>query len=393
MASDQSLSMHGIRFAPSQVLGGVRLVPLIRESIRQDLRLCQRVYDADLALVEVDSRTDYLAYIPHGLVANWTTDGSAVFGTQMGRVGAGTTKKARDAEPLGRWTTAIGLKKMVRREKGRQLRFLPLHVAMEGLLALHFGGPSIAWSEYSRDALRWGLSPRIETAYGGDSIVGLEDALRLFEIHENQVGVLVFVGESLASAFVVPHPKDYVQLHSTLLSDFYGELIWQYGIHAAETIILPEELCVEDINSIQDLRRELNSLRARWDALGRDMAPGLLNATYEASTAYRFTPFTLRRFMGDLNPKAENHIGETIYADDGELMYMKTYLLSAAQCRRAFLLKQLASNHWSLEQCSEALGCTKTDLILRLEKAGFGYLLHPHVLDAAHAAQSKRSGQ
>jgi hypothetical protein len=51
--------------------------------------------------------------------------------------------------------------------------------------------------------------------------------LRVFEIHEGQCGVLVFVADHLASAFVVPHPEDYRLLHRTLIEDFYGELIFQ----------------------------------------------------------------------------------------------------------------------------------------------------------------------
>jgi hypothetical protein len=52
----------------------------------------------------------------------------------------------------------------------------------------------------------------------------------VFEICDRQVGVLLFVAESLASAFVVPTPEDYRQLHTSLLEDFYGELLYQYSL-------------------------------------------------------------------------------------------------------------------------------------------------------------------
>ena len=39
-------------------------------------------------------------------------------------------------------------------------------VALEGYLALHFGGPSVAWSEYSREALRRGLTTVVQPTMG-----------------------------------------------------------------------------------------------------------------------------------------------------------------------------------------------------------------------------------
>lgn len=91
------------------------------------------------------------------------------------------------------------LHRMAKREQKNALRLLPLHLAMEGFLGMFFNGPSIAWSEYSRQALSQGLSSRVEWSIAGRGIQKLEDALRLFEIHENQVGVLLFVSEVLAS--------------------------------------------------------------------------------------------------------------------------------------------------------------------------------------------------
>lgn len=55
----------------------------------------------------------------------------------------------------------------------------------------------------------------------------------------------------------------------------------------------------------------------------------------------------------------------------------------------AYLLSQLAGHDWNLEQCAESLGCRKNELVLRLKNAGFGYLLHQHVLDAARAKERK----
>ncbi|PQO26575.1 ARPP-2 domain-containing protein [Blastopirellula marina] len=385
MTINTRIRLSGLVTAPPQVLGGVRLVPLIRNTIREDLRLSRRAYDEDVAIVELDRRTAYVGYIPHGLVANWTDDGGAVYGSQLTK-----GKEASDGKTFGNFITARGMKKMARREGKRQLRFLPLHVAMEGLLSLHFGGPDMAWSEYSRQAMRSGLSPRSETVISGYQVAGLEDALRLFEIHDQQVGVLVFVADTLASAFVVSHPADYAELHATLLTDFYGELIWRYGIYATENVIHPEPIAAAAVSSLQDLRRQVEQLRQRWTELGESMAPGLLDADVDPKQVYRFKPFTLEQFITDLDPKSENHIGEMIYADDGTLQYLKSYRLSASQTRRAYLLKQLAAAEWNLDRCAESLGCRTNQLYLRLENAGFGYLLHQHVLDGAKAQERRR---
>lgn len=381
-----SIPLKGLTMAPPQVLGGIRLVPLLRDELREDLRLAKREYDEDLGIVKLDKTAAYYSYIPHALVATWSNDDSpaAAFGTNIAphRQPKKKDGKVRD---LG-FVTARVLPRMRRREDKNRLRFLPMHVAMEGFLALHFGGPNIAWEEYSRSALRDGLSPRVETAVPARWIVGLEDALRVFEIHSSQVGTLVFVADSLASAFVVPHPDDYRALHDTLLTDFYGELLLHYGLYATENVYHPDPIDPDKVSSISDLRDELSRLRGDWSGLHKLMATDLFDRPVRAEQVYSMGPFQMRRFMTELDPRTENHIGEVILRSDGTLEYMKTFRLSAAQCRRAYLLKQLADSMWNLEGCAEKLNCAKNQLTLRMEKAGFGYLLHQHVLDAARSA-------
>ena len=380
MKALESISLRGLTVAPPQVWGGIRLVPLLRNHVRADLRLAARKYAEDGTLVALEGEPlapglKYYSYIPQGLVLAWSRDGSdAVFETQL------------DASDGKRLRTGAGVvrvaQRMVRREAANQLRLLPLHLAMEGFPALHFGGPDIAWSEYSREALSHGLDPRSERSVSGAGIFGLEDALRVFELHERQVGVLVFVSDALASAFVVPHPDDYRKLHRSLLSDFYGELLFYYGLHASEARL---ETQIDDarVSSLTDLRRELGVMREHWSDFQRHMAAGLLAEKLRSQRVYRAGPFGLERFTTQLNPAEENHIGEVISRDDGELEYLKTYRLSAAQTRRAYLLSQLASHHWNLDATAAAFKQSKDELILRLEKAGFGYLIKPHVLDAA----------
>jgi hypothetical protein len=102
---------------------------------------------------------------------------------------------------------------------------------------------------------------------------------------------------------------------------------------------------------------------------------------------YTAGPFSLQRFITDLHLKDENHIGEAIVRDNGELEYLKTYRLSAAQTRRVYLLSQLAACGWQLDRAAERLGNTREDFVLRLEKAGFGYLLNNQLLERARKYQ------
>jgi hypothetical protein len=281
------------------------------------------------------------------------------------------------------------LHRMAKREaRANRLRFLPLHLAMEGFLALHFGGPDIAWTEYSRRALRDGLSPRCETSVAGRALPGFEDALRVFEMHENQVGVLVFVAEALASAFVTPTPEDYRALHKSLLEDFYSELIYQYGLLYPTTNLGEAPIDATTIHNLADLRTAVARRRADWGAFHGFQAGDLLapRPLQNVQIVYTAGPFTLLRFLTDLDPARENHIGEAIVrTGTGQMEYLKTYRLSAAQTRRAYLLGQLAAHDWRLDDTARALRTTRDELVLRLEKAGFGYLLIPEVLQGAQA--------
>ena len=378
----QTISLKGLTLAPSQVLGGVRLAPVIRKQVREDLRLTRRPYHEDVAAVQLDQKTAYYSYIPHAFIADWSNDGSpaVAYGTQIGRLQKRQKNSDGRVHDLG-FMTARVMKKMRKREDRNRLRFLPMDLSLEGFLSLHFGGPDVIWEEYSRAAIRDGLSPRCEMSAPGRWIKGLEDALRVFEIHENQVGSLVFVGDALASAFIVPHPDDYRDLHETLLTDDYGELLYFYGLYAQENLLHPADIDANLVASLEDLRREVNCVRHDWSTLHTLMSDNLLDCPVHNEMVYKMGPFQLQRFMTELNPKAENHIGEAIVRKNGTLEYLKSYRLSAAQCRRAYLLMQLADSNWSIEACAEKLSYTTHELIYRLEKAGFGHLFHQHVHD------------
>ncbi|MGW6494258.1 ARPP-2 domain-containing protein [Nonomuraea angiospora] len=371
--------LTGLDTRPAQTWGGLRLVPLVRREPIEDLRLHAKVYGDELSMVHLPDRTVYTAYVPHAFVASWTGDGTpaAAYGTQLG-------------QPL-RHMCIRTRRRMARRVDKNRLRFLPLHLAVEGYLALHFGGPVVAWEEWSRQALAHGLSPRSEEAYAGAEVRGLEDALKIFEIHPGQCGLLLYAGDTLASAFVVPHPEDYRALHPTLVRDMYGELIHDYALfHPARDF--PAVIDESAVASLADLRAK--AVRAERDWAGFHdsvMAAGLLRAPARVEEVYRMGRFTLSRFLPAFERKSENHIGEMISDADGRTAYLKTFRLSEAQVRRGHLLSTLAEHDWSLPAAAEGLRVSAAELGLRLERAGFGHLLRQDVLDGYRKALSERS--
>jgi hypothetical protein len=379
----RSLSLKGLELAPSQVFGGVRLVPLLRGEVRGDLRLALRRYDEDLCAVSLGGRpgsaraTVYTSYVPHALVVSWA-DGEKPAASYGGRLFKSDGRRLDFGSVSVRLAT-----RMVRREAPRQLRLLPLHLAMEGFLSLHFGGPDVAWREYSRHALSRGLDPRSERVVPGQAVPGLEDALRVFEIHPRQCGALVFVADALASAFVVSHPEDYRALHHSLVEDCYGELVGQYGLIYRSVGSIEAPLAEGPFESISELREALARMRREQADCQRLMADELFARPLDSSSVYELGDFTLQRFMTDLDPDHPNHIGECITRADGSVEYLKSYRLSAGKARRAYLLKKLAESGWDLDRAATAFATDRHELMLRLEKAGFGYLLREDVLALA----------
>ncbi|QJX01016.1 ARPP-2 domain-containing protein [Frigoriglobus tundricola] len=370
--------LNDLILAPSQVCGAFRLVPLLRPTFRTDLRL--GLSKESGYAVRLPGAV-YTSYIPHALVLEWADSSAPVasLGAQLNKV------RTQSAVPAGVFH------RMAKRQDGRRLRFLPLHLAMEGLLALHFGGPTVQWGYFSREAISRGMSPRVERSVAGWALEGFDEALRVFEIHEGQVGVLVFVADALATAFVTPHPDDYRALHDSLLQDFFGELIWQYAVMYPSLPPCDFPARPESIRTLTDLRAAVELMRQEWAAFGRTASIGLLDVPVTAETVYEAGPFRLERFIGSLNPSDENHIGERIVAPDGSLQYLKTYRLSAAQTRRAYLLKQLADHDWNLESIAKKYNLTTNDVLLQYERNGYGWLFHQHVTDAARAYCRKKS--
>ncbi len=433
------LELRGLHSAPPQTMGAVRIVPLVRtrflaapaggapgssaadgvamdpatsaanapgaalrpgasagpaSNASQDLRIAAREYGDSLAVVELGSHAPteaglkypkgtgspggslaYVSFVPHGLIVSYTSDGSPVaaqgasFGPSM------ETRKGRFVRLMHRMA-----KPEPREGATSRLRILPLHLAMEGFLALHFNGPDILWSEYSQHALRRGLDPRSERAVRGTWLPGLEEALRTFEILPAQVGVLVFVADALACAFVVPHPDDYRRLHASLLDDFFGELLRDYAILYPQAPPAVAALDGNGVRTLAELGERVARVRADWRAYTDLLAGGLFDRDVRVERVRDMGPFCLERFVPVFDPDLECHLGERIVRADGTLEYLKTFRLSAAQIRRAYLLEQLSAAAWNLEEAAVALRTTVTGLAQRLVTAGFGYLLKPAVL-------------
>ncbi|KAA2257539.1 hypothetical protein F0L68_24895 [Solihabitans fulvus] len=376
--------LTGLTAGPAQAWGAVRLVPLLRAEPITDLRLHARLHPNELSVVDVSGAT-YTALVPHSFVADWTSDGkpAAAYGTQLVPPGRGAG-----------CPDCVNLRfrrRMARREDRNRLRFLPLHLALEGYLALHFGGPGIAWEEWSAKAVAHGLSPREETVYAGADLAGLDDALRVFEIHPDQCGMVLYAADALAAAFVVPHPDDYRLLHPTLLLDMYSELLYQYTqLYPA----VPDfRVRVDDtrITDVAGLRAELAEAAQEWRSFHHLMADGLLDAQgLRTREVYRMGRFTLSRFLPSFDPDVENHIGETVTDESGVLAYLKTFRLSTAQVRRGHLLSTLAEHDWHLDASAAALGTTRDELVRRLDRAGFGHLLREDIIAANRARHRRR---
>lgn len=356
------LSLSGLQTRPGQVWGGVRLVPLVRDEPIESLRLHPAGYPEPY-----ESDWDCCVYEPHGLTAEWTADGGPVpaLGTAL-RMPAATVRRSR--------------KPPTKLERRTRVRFVPHQVALDAFLPLTFRGPGIAWAEWSRHAFDRALPRLKENRVAGRDVVGLADALRIFEIHPGQCGVLVYVADALAGALVTPHPDDYRALHPTLIEDAYGELIWRYAHLYPEARDFTVHFGA--VVSLADLRAQADAAKAEWARFhDSTMAGGLLDAEYAFTETYRMTDYTLWRFRPTFESHRESHVGEAITHEDGRLAYLHSFRLSETQIRRGRLLKELSEQDWHLEDTAAAMGLAVPALAARIDAAGYGGLLRQDVMD------------
>lgn len=369
------LELTGLTPAPSQVCGAFRLVPLLRDAPCDDVRLSHWAVDPDVAAVPLPGGDTYVAFVPHGLRLSW---GTAV-GTQV------------SAKDEAKWRHASSIGRLRQKDGKNALRLLPLHLAMEALLAVSFAPPAFGWAELSDFFQRFGLGYRQESSVCGEWVPGFEDALRTFEIHPGQVGSLVFTADTLMSAFVVPRAEDYRRLHPAMLEDFYGDLMYQYAVMYPRTgTVQAVARWEESPTSIAGLRAGVARMRDEWAGFTRSTMLGdWADRPLRSEVSYRVAGMKLERFITRLDPALANHLGERLVRPDGELLYLNTMRLSASQSKRVHLLMSLSDHQWHLESAAEALKTDVPSLIARIEARGFGYLINHNLREQAAKARRR----
>ncbi len=375
---------QGLRAASSQVWQGIRLVPLIDPQPVTDLRLFRHKTEADLGIVSVEDDLAYYAYLPHSYILNWTPAGDpeALSGTQMMKQGGGKDTGKHDGK---RWKAApvMQFERMAKKLDTQHLRFLPQHLGIEGYLHQFFNAPGIDWRDtYRRSAISEGLLPREACVLSGYALEGLETALRIFELHPGQVGLLVFVADALAMICLYPHPSDYAFLHRSLIGDLFAELFWYYSRLDYAVQPLKSE-GKSQAQNWQELKAELQALRGEISDFQTWMAAGLLEIPIETQAVQDLGPYQLLRFVSQLAPNQtqEGHMGELILSQSGKCVYFKSCRLSEAQIQTAWLLQSLEKQLWHLGNTAQALNLSYDQLVLKLLKYDLGRLLKPQIID------------
>jgi len=374
-------TLDHLQLAPGQVWGNLRLVPIVRTGPPSGLRLHRSVYPEAIRAVQVEHRADiwYGSYIPHGYVLDWAS--------QSPQAQVGSQLVISEKKPTGAPVQALA--RMAKRQSAHRLRFLPLHLAVEGFLALHFHAPTLLWPEYSGKVRAQGLSPRIEIAFSGEWLPGLDRALRLFELHPAQVGMMLFVADALAAVSLFPNPEDYRLLHGDLLQALYAELIVHYALCYPYAVSPLQAKHAENVTELADLRRVVADMRGDLHAFQHWMGQGVWSQAWQRQTVYQAGPAQLERFITPLDSDQEGHIGELIQVA-GRLEYLNTFRLSTDQLIRARWLNDLAAHQWHLERTFASLGLTFDQGVRRLEKAGLGELIRRPLRDQVAARQRRQ---
>jgi hypothetical protein len=317
----------------------------------------------------------YVSVIPHAFIVRVSDDGMfiVVLGIIMGCSDERRTPPGFPVHVMHKMAKAVDDDDGV-----NAVRFAPLHLAVERLLSMAFAGPDVDWPEISKQALRQGLGVRSERAITGRSIAGLDEAIRTFELYDDQVGVAVYFDDVLASIFVVPHPDDWRSLHTSLLEDFWCELFAWGGhtpAHASRV-----QLDASRVSDLGTLQAELARARVDDGHLQQALLGDVLERPITSAITRTIGPLSLQTFHTDLARGAHHHVGEVIVRDDGTIEYLKTFRLSDGQSQRAFLLQTLAQQQFRLVDTARVLRIQPIQLVDRIARAGFSYLFRPEVL-------------
>jgi hypothetical protein len=351
--------LNGCRLEVAQTWGSVRLVAIVREQVREDLRLASQPF-AFHRVKSTYRRADFTSYMPQAIVVNWNRDGTATATaeTHLGEHGH------------------LAFGKLWKRTGPGQLAFLPNALAIEGFMVRHFKGPDVAWLDYRREVRRGSLGYRVERMVPGWILKGLREALSIFEFVPGQVGMALFVDEELSGCFVTPHPEDYARLHESLLVDQFADHLIHYGfLRYAKTEKL--SLHLPAIADLSSLAAEFTRAAALERDVERYRLAEIEGRELDAQTVYTTEVFSLQRFVTHLR-EADNFAGEVILRHDGTLEYLKLFRLSRGQTRRLRLLSTLARHNWDFERAAPDLRVrTREDVARSFVEADLGYLLNP----------------
>jgi hypothetical protein len=365
MKTSERLELIGLDAAPCQVWGQVRLLPLVGPSADGP-----RVHPLCLgseAQVRLSGQPGgkglvYSSFIPSGLVfAQSSKEAMAASELWWGELGE---------RPEGPNITRL------RQEKHGAMRILPLHSAVEGLLARQFRGSDVARRGWSAAFLRTGLSPRSESFTLARAIPDLEEALRHFELLPEQRGMLLFAGELLVSAVVLPHREDYAELHPQLLQDMVPQVFLLWSLHQPEASPGILALRAESVVDLDSLAAELERGRADWaQTVEQGLAQGLIGRSVQMEELRVFRGAQLCRFLTGLDPQVEQHVGELLRGPGGRLLYLKTLRLGRDQVERAAFIGLLVEEGWSLPAIRSRLGLDSAELRRRFARHGLAWML------------------
>ena len=373
----KKINFDNFKLLPAQISSGIRIVPIINDNFTKDLRLCVENYNS-FAKVENSDNTIYSAYIPHGFILNYDKDNNISYTKETVILNSLSEKN------INKYTNTMIIDKMVKKQDKDKIRFLPLHLAMDSFMSEYFKGFDIKWEEYSRKGTKFGLSPRSEKSIFSNQVIGLENALRVFELHKNQVGVILFVGDSLASVFIVPNPYDYKYLHYSLIKDFYGEIIYFNSLYVNQVKPFEVKFNEKNINKISDFKIELDRIKKELGSFYSEMSNNIIKREVSYKKIYKFKKYSMEYFVtNEIEKYDEHYIGEAIFDENENINYMKLFRLSNEQVKRFSLLKLLDDNLWNLEQTAKSKNTTKENIILQIDKLGFAHILQPKFIEQA----------
>lgn len=355
-------SLQGYQLRPAQTWGSVWLVPIVRDEISPgDLRLRSVKQEMYVAKSTYEG-ANFFSYMPSAYVMDWSDDGSVV----------------ATAEPHLHNKGQVTSGKLWRRTQKNQMGFLPQSLAIEGFLVQHFDGPRIGWLDYHRDVRRGNLGFRAEATLPGWFLKAMTEAIRIFEFAEDQVGSALFVDGKLINCFLCPHPSDYARLHESLLSDLYPAYLVHYGyLREGKANFTMNCEKVEDLTSLRQEFERAMDRTLQQEILRLD---SLLGRSLENKKLYQAGPFTLQRFIAEIEPEGDNYCGEVILRDDKQVEYLKLYHLSRAEMRRLSILRALSAHDWDLARAAKVLEAKGSEGVARMMVgADLGYLLNPGV--------------